>query len=293
MFALGTAQLGQEYGLTNRTGPPDAEEVLSLISTAAEHGVLTFDTAQAYGDSERALGRALHTLGLGEQVRIISKLSLTADTTAEDFFQGIRSSLDRLRVPQLHGLLIHNDDAYPEQILPHAGTLEKAVAKGLIGGWGLSTYEPAKARHLLAETSGSLLQVPANVLDRRFPRAGIAELGRETGKRVYLRSVFLQGLLLQTPGTLPGNGPAVRPALTALHDFCREHDLDPASFVYRYVRDSGWGTPVLGAETTAQLEANLARDREAPLAEELRRAWDARWPDDHLSLIDPRYWPST
>lgn len=290
MFALGTAQLGQTYGLTNLTGPPDEQEILSLISTAASHKILTFDTAQAYGESETLLGRALASLDLLKEAKVISKTSITAQTTPAQLRKSIQTSLSHLKVPTLEGLLIHNDAQYPGEVIPLQATLEECIEEGLIRHWGLSTYSPQKAAHLLTETSGSLLQVPANILDRRFTRAGVASLAKQNQKQLYIRSLFLQGLLLQSPDQLPEKAPPLSDALRHLQNFCQQHQLDQATFVYRYIRDSGWGIPVIGAETSEQLRQNLQLEATTPLPPGLSETWDESWPDDHLRLIDPRYW---
>ena len=58
-MALGTVQLGIEYGAANKTGMPTEEEAIAMICTAAERGIMSFDSARAYGLSEHRIGKAL------------------------------------------------------------------------------------------------------------------------------------------------------------------------------------------------------------------------------------------
>jgi spore coat polysaccharide biosynthesis protein SpsF len=55
-MTLGTAQLGLEYGVANRTGKPNRETAAGMVRDAIAHGVTTLDTARAYGDAEEVLG---------------------------------------------------------------------------------------------------------------------------------------------------------------------------------------------------------------------------------------------
>jgi aryl-alcohol dehydrogenase-like predicted oxidoreductase len=76
---LGTAQLGMDYGIANRVGQPDQRTATAIIESAWRHGIRHFDTAQAYGASERVLGQALRDLGVSDQAHVASKLSAQLD----------------------------------------------------------------------------------------------------------------------------------------------------------------------------------------------------------------------
>ena len=55
-FVLGAAQLGMNYGISNKTGQPDKTEAFSILDEAIKNGVTMIDTAQAYGKSESIIG---------------------------------------------------------------------------------------------------------------------------------------------------------------------------------------------------------------------------------------------
>ena len=52
---LGTVQFGLSYGVANRVGQPDYQDVVEIVAAALEGGVNAFDTAAAYGTSEEVL----------------------------------------------------------------------------------------------------------------------------------------------------------------------------------------------------------------------------------------------
>lgn len=62
-MVLGTAQLGQEYGIHNLSGKPSEETAYQILDYAWCHGVRTLDTAGAYGDAENLIGKYQETTG--------------------------------------------------------------------------------------------------------------------------------------------------------------------------------------------------------------------------------------
>ena len=58
-LALGTAQFGLRYGITNAGGKVAPSLACTLLKQANEAGVAFIDTAQAYGNAEQVLGESL------------------------------------------------------------------------------------------------------------------------------------------------------------------------------------------------------------------------------------------
>ena len=56
-LAIGTAQFGLDYGVSNVAGRTPSTQVQSILDRARLAGIDTLDTAAAYGDSEQVLGR--------------------------------------------------------------------------------------------------------------------------------------------------------------------------------------------------------------------------------------------
>ena len=75
-LALGTAQFGLNYGITNRDGQVSEADVRELLQHAQTTDIRYLDTAQAYGNAEAVLGR---TLPRPNPFEIISKLPAQAD----------------------------------------------------------------------------------------------------------------------------------------------------------------------------------------------------------------------
>jgi len=74
-LTLGTVQLGLQYGIANKDGKPTAENAQSLLQTALNLGINSFDTAASYGNCENLIGDSFNRkLGRAKDICIITKL---------------------------------------------------------------------------------------------------------------------------------------------------------------------------------------------------------------------------
>jgi aryl-alcohol dehydrogenase-like predicted oxidoreductase len=290
-LVLGTAQLGMPYGVANMTGQPDSATLQNIVATAWGCGVRLFDTAPAYGKSEEVLGQAIANLSLCEEAGVISKFDFNSANPGR-LLQEIESSRARLKVPQLWGGLLHSEEQLDDWIDSVGEVLTQARRSGLVARIGVSIYSPARALQALQLDNVDLVQVPANIFDRRMERAGVFAKARERGKDVFIRSVYLQGLALMPAGAVPERIPQGRKAVSALQQFCAEHKTEPRHFAINYVRQLAPSARlIIGAETVSQARENCAAFEREPVTDTLAQAWNCRWPEDVDALIDPRGWP--
>lgn len=293
-IVLGTAQLGMPYGIANRMGKPGDAEACGLIAKCMEHGITWFDTAQAYGQSEAVLGRIFADLGIQGQVNIIGKgpLPPTGDGTLS---KQIQSSLELLGIPRFAFWLAHDE----QQLKSYEGSLaaeaEQLRQAGLVGGFGVSAYTPRTAANAIKSHGLAAIQYPASPFDRRFFREGTSGHLARAGTCQFIRSVYLQGLCLMEPSTVPSRVPLGREAVSVLAEFCQSHGLPRDLFCLHYVlhRSAASGARlVIGLESDEQLVRNLKLLSHSPVEPGLFDEWDAVWPHDHEALILPYLWNS-
>ncbi len=190
-LALGTAQFGLDYGISNHDGQTTIGEVKSILDYAKGNGINTLDTASAYGNSEQVLGET----GVNNY-QIITKTTPLKNGVGE-VIKDFHRSLDNLNVEQVDGLLIHNiDDTKDKQFSILLDRLNKLKKEGLIKKIGFSVYMPEQVDFLLDAFDFDLIQVPFNVFDDRLTRGGQLRALKNRGIEVHARSVFLQGVLL-------------------------------------------------------------------------------------------------
>ncbi len=200
-IALGTAQFGLPYGISNTHGQVDRTEMDKIWQVARGANITMLDTAIAYGNSEENIG-ATESVGFD----IVTKLPPLpdAETSVTKWVQSqIENSLAKLKRNSVYGLLLHN----PADLLAANGvellaTLDNLKRDGLIKKFGVSIYAPTELDSLYSQIASfrpDIIQAPLNVIDQSLATSGWLTRLSEMSVEIHIRSVFLQGLLLQQP----------------------------------------------------------------------------------------------
>ena len=190
-LALGTAQFGLDYGVTNSEGKVQVEEVELILGCAKENSINTLDTAASYGNSEEVLG----SIGISD-FQIITK-TIPLKNGVDEVIKHFQQSLTFLNKSSVNGLLIHNVNEIEHK---NFNTLFKELTElkrqGLVNKIGFSTYTPEQVDFLLKNFDFDLIQVPFNIFDNRLIQGGQLQALNNKGIEVHARSVFLQGVIL-------------------------------------------------------------------------------------------------
>ena len=190
-LSLGTVQFGLDYGVTNQNGQVTIDTARNILNVAKQNNIRTLDTASLYGNSEQVLGE----IGINDY-QVITKTTFLKDDVNE-VIVNFYKSLERLNRDKVEGLLIHNiGDIENNQFDTLFSKLNELKKEGLIGKIGFSTYTPEQIDFLLNTFDFDLIQVPFNVFDNRLIVGGQLKKLKNKGIEVHVRSVFLQGLLL-------------------------------------------------------------------------------------------------
>ena len=137
------------------------EEAVSLLRRAYDGGMLFFDTARAYSDSEVKVGAAFE--GMREKVFISSK---TQASTPEKFWDDLHTTLRNLRTDYLD---IHQFHCVDRCFAPGDGTgmyeaMLEAKERGMIRHIGITTHKIGIAEEIAASGLYETLQYPFSYL---------------------------------------------------------------------------------------------------------------------------------
>ena len=232
-LALGTAQFGLPYGIASPQPQIPYLESKSIIDYSASQGMTVLDTAMGYGNSEARLGE----IGVDDW-KVVSKLPEVPDVEniATWIVNAVKSSLEKLKVESLYGLLLHR----PTQLLGDKGpeiyaVLQCLKAEGLVQKTGVSIYCPAELEGIFAVGEVDLVQSPLSVLDRRLITSGWLAKLADRGVEVHARSVFLQGLLLMSADQRPQKFDRWSGLWGRYHEWVRVSGLSPLEACLGYV----------------------------------------------------------
>lgn len=291
-LGLGTAQFGANYGISNIDGHPSEAEVAEILARAMELGIEYIDTAANYPNAEKLLGRYLPSQ---HRLRIVTKLPVTEDDVitaqhAETVLATIAASLDRLRLPRIYGVLVHNAR---DLIKPGWQYLIDALCEARARGWtstvGASVYDASDLTVVESCFAPEIVQLPFNALDRRLAQSGWLGRLHGSGVEVHARSVFLQGLLLMKPALLPGFFSPIREVLAQLHARWAAAKRTPlAGCLDCALNNPNIDVTVVGINRLRELEEIAATICDLDDA-------DALWPSVAVDprYLDPRRWPTS
>jgi aryl-alcohol dehydrogenase-like predicted oxidoreductase len=201
-LALGTAQFGLPYGIANKIGQIAPVNVARILGHARSMGLMTLDTAIAYGESECRLGN----VGVAEW-QIVTKLPPipgACSDVARWAQESVLGSLQRLKIERLYGLLLHRSfDLMGDRGDAVYDALLALKEQGRTAKIGVSVYDPEELDAISPRYRLDLVQAPFNVVDRRIETSGWLERLNSAGIEIHARSIFLQGLLLMDAASRP------------------------------------------------------------------------------------------
>ena len=201
-LALGCAQFGSDYGITNTTGKVSLNVAKDCVDYARQNGIDTIDTAITYGNSEASLGK----IGV-KAFKVVSKITGSQDLKKDlsGFVENlVIKSLETLGIDSLHGMLFHNfNELGDTQRYIFLNVLLDLQRQGLIKKIGVSLYDPWEIEIIFQYFDPEIVQIPINIFNRQFTDEKLLNFLKNKKVEIHARSVFMQGLLLKSFKKLP------------------------------------------------------------------------------------------
>jgi aryl-alcohol dehydrogenase-like predicted oxidoreductase len=208
-LAIGTAQFGLDYGISNKEGKTSGNEIKKILNYAWGKGIRVLDTARVYGNSEQSIATNTNL-----QFKIISKFP--AISSHGILNQILNESLIALNVSNLYGYIAHdaNNLIENEYIWNELLVLKE---KRIVEKIGYSVYSPDQMQSLLdIGMKPDIIQFPYSFIDKRF-EPYFQQL-KALDIEINVRSVFLQGLLLMESNSLSSFFNPVKSILDLLNE---------------------------------------------------------------------------
>jgi aryl-alcohol dehydrogenase-like predicted oxidoreductase len=290
-LVLGTAQLGMPYGIANRTGQPNKVSAHEIIDTAFKNGISEFDTAQAYGASEEILGQIIEDLRTTNQAKITTKLHPDLNhLNHDDMIQAIEQSLKKLNINKLHCVMLHREETLDLWQKGLSEILESFISRGLVDHIGVSVYSPQRAFQAISTKGIEIIQLPSSILDKRFEKANVFESAEKEAKKIYIRSIFLQGLILMASEELPAHMDATSAVLSEVCNISRRHNVTTRHLALGYIKSTKPKAKlIIGIEQALQLHQVLT-DIDTELPTELIIELSNKFNDLDEKIINPTLW---
>jgi aryl-alcohol dehydrogenase-like predicted oxidoreductase len=269
-LSLGTVQFGMDYGISNSNGEISLPKVQRILEYSALNGIEVIDTAKGYGKSEEKLGMCdLHSFKL--VTKVASCVNLESDA---------KDSRKKLGVDQLYGLLIHRFDDFVKNENHYRKLAQQEPSERSIVRLGFSLNKLTEIDHLLERNVPfEILQIPYNLLDRRFEKY-FAKL-KDRGVEIHARSAFLQGLFFMDISSIPEPLNPLKPLVKRIQSISEYMALPIEALALNFVLNNPYiDHLVVGVTSLNELVKNIAAMRY------LDRVAQAQKELENLSLFD-------
>ncbi len=300
-ITLGTVQLGQNYGIANKTGKPDTKTAFKILTLAIKSGINVFDTAPSYGNSEKILGSFFlsgESSGKAINPIIVTKIppmqkmeNLNFPALYDKMKSIIGQSLENLNLDQIPICLLHDPKDIEKNNQVIVDCLQQLKKEKLVGKIGVSVYTIEDVKEFLKIGTFDAIQIPINIFDHRLIKAGLLEELKRKEIITFARSIFLQGLFFLNLDSIPPYLESARPFLKDLRKLSEESKISIPEIAWRFVRDLPSITSlVLGIETPQQLSENITKVDSPSLNNEITQKIYDLFDEIPESIVNPSKW---
>jgi aryl-alcohol dehydrogenase-like predicted oxidoreductase len=229
---IGTVQFGIDYGITNLIGKVSEEDLDKIFNFCNEHNINYFDTAQDYGSSENIISK--YSI-LYSNFKIITKAKFN---NKKDINKTIEISLDKFS--EIECFMLHSFEDYNNQEIMNKLYIYKNLGK--IKKIGVSIYNLNEALILLKEHKIDVIQLPFNYLDMQWFDKDFHNLLKKTNIEIHVRSIFLQGLLVNHIIKIPKNinKEDFDKLNNIIDELCEKLRLSRLELCFAYINSFSW-----------------------------------------------------
>jgi len=226
--------------------------VNEIVDYVIKSGVNSFDTAQAYGSAEEVLGEAIKN----NDNFIVSKI--TSETFRDKVNINIEKSLKNLKTKKLFALLLHDS-----KILKIWNNKDKEKVLNLkqsnkISFFGVSTYSEREFDLAINNSCIDIIQIPFNLFDQRAISKEWFKKAKKANKFIYIRSIYLQGLLLMESKNVLEKMPRAFSYIEKLEKICKDYKISRNKLALSFVENIAKESSILfGCDNLNQAEENI------------------------------------
>tara|TARA_Y100000739_G_C20607120_1_gene466271 strand:- start:1268 stop:2155 length:888 start_codon:yes stop_codon:yes gene_type:complete len=293
-LAIGTAQFGMNYGISNKTGKIANSELEEIFKIMKKNKINLIDTAKNYGNAEKIIGKYAN---LTSDFKIITKFDISnLSNFSAHYIDKLNNlfeeSLINLNRNKIEGVLIHN----PYVLSKNSAKIifewfYKLKSKGLIKKIGLSIYEKNDLLNYDLDKV-DLVQLPLSIYDQRLLNDGTIDLLRNKGISIQIRSIFLQGLILENTNNWPS---FFSKKFIKHHNnfnlFLLENNLEAIEATFIFLKSLNKVNSVVIGITNKEELTSLSNIWFKVLKSSSSFSEIKNWNWDESKFLDPRNWP--
>lgn len=284
-IVLGTANFQKNYGYRTKSiiKTKKIKKIIILLRKKINH----LDTAINYTGVDNQLGKLnLKNFKISTKIpKIHSRLS--KDKIENKIFHNLLNSKKKLGIRKFDIVYFHQ----PTDLLNNNGkyiynALIKLKEEKIISKIGISVYSKEIIFKIVNKFKIDIVQMPINILDRRFLNKKLIIILKKKKIKIYARSIFLQGVLLKDKKALPRYFFRWNKLFNNWYDWNRANNQKLLDTALKFVLDLKIVDKIIiGISSEKQLMSIL---------KSLKKLKNIKFPknifSNDLKLIDPRLW---
>ena len=278
-IVLGTAQFGNNYGVTNNN-ILIFDEVKKILLKAKAFGINTLDTSEDYQNYDLLRKTKI------KKFKIIAKFALNQNKNIENYYvvnNIVSSYLKKLNIQVLEGLLYRNPLILLEK-KKYWEFAQNLKRDNIVNKIGYTIYSPNELDRLFYKYKPDFVQLPYNIFDRRFEVTGWINKLYEEDIEIHIRSIFLQGLLLANISKIPKKFLKYKKTFNLYEEWlCSKNINKLVATLSLFENDNRINKIIVGVQTKNEL-VNLYNTKPKPLQY-------PEWMNKiNKNLINPKHW---
>ena len=281
-LVIGSAKFGMNYGQFNNK-KITREEFQKIEKLVLKSKIDFIDTATKYGDSENVIGNSkLNNLNIITKIKLPPKKNILFKDWV---FEEISKSLNQLKIKKIYGLLIHDyRDLLGKYGKDYLHSLQELKREKIVKKIGISIYDSEEIKKIWKFWKPDLVQVPFNPLDNRILDSGWIDVLKKSKVKIFARSIFLQGLLINEDGVIKINKNN-RMVLNKFKNWCNNNNVSLIQGCLHFVKQfKKIDYAVVGFDNYNQLKEIIN------VFKKKRIIVPKKFSTNKISLIDPRKW---
>jgi aryl-alcohol dehydrogenase-like predicted oxidoreductase len=281
-LVIGSVQLGMNYGLFNNK-KISRKEFKKIEMLVLEKKINFIDTATSYGDSEKIIGNSkLKSLQIITKIKLPKKKNINVKNWLS---QEMSKSLSRLKIKKIYGVLVHNyKDLLGKYGKKYLLSLQELKRRKIIRKIGISVYDSKEIKKIWKFWKPDLIQIPFNPIDNRILDSGWINILKKFKVKIFARSIFLQGLLINEDSSLRINK-NYKILLNKFKNWCYRNNISPMQGCLHFVKQfKNIDYLVVGFNNYNQLREIIDVFKKKQII------IPRKFSTNEINLIDPRKW---
>ena len=233
---VGTANFQRKYGI-RKNKIQNIHEIKKIIKYSVKNKINSFDLAYSYISDTKILNELSKT-----KLNLISKISIKDFKSSKNFklvYENLKKYLKKTKY-SIRTLLFHDikDFKIKKNRITIINLLNFLKKDKLINKIGISVYKPNDLEYFLKFMTPDLVQIPMNPLNTEFYDNGLLYKLKKKKVKIHVRSIFLQGLLLNyNKKSLPKNLAKEVQHIIKWNHFCKNKKITSLEGCLQFIRN--------------------------------------------------------